>query len=132
MKSNIYFKIFLFILLICNELIFLSYKQYTYALTTLLILLLFVIIVEAFERGLSNIMLKTLQTQLDITMEKKEIEKTSKKLASQIAPMKKKATIEETTELLNQNLQTVFERGVMIGKLYNNSEPKTKIKSRRG
>lgn len=117
MEVNKYFKIFLFILLIINELVFLFEKQYVYAIATLFITLLFIIIVEAFDRGLSNIMFKTPQTQLDITMAQKDIEKTSKKLAEQIAPKKKKAAIEETTELLNENLQTVFEKGVKIGKL---------------
>ena len=120
MKTNQYFKIFLFILLIVNELSFLFNKQYIYAVATLFIALLFLIIVEAFERGLTNIMLKTSQTQLDITMEKKEIEKTSKKLAVQIIPTKKR-TIQETTELINYNLQSAFEKGLKIGKLHNSS-----------
>lgn len=117
MKANNYFKIFLFILLVVNELAFLFEKQYAYAIATMFITLLFLIIVEAFDRGLSNIMFKTPQTQLDITMAQKDIEQTSKKLAAQIAPKRKKAAMEETTELLNENLQTVFQKGVKIGKL---------------
>ncbi len=118
MRINYYFKVLLFLVLMINEIYFLVNKQYPYAITTLFISLLFIIIVEAFERGLSNIMLKTSQTQLDITMEKKAIEKTSQKLAAQIAPAKKKAAIQETTELINENLQTIFDRGVKIGKLH--------------
>jgi hypothetical protein len=81
---------------------------------TLLLLLLFVIIVEAFERGLSNIMFKTTQTQLDIKMVEKELHKQSKQLAAKIAPEKKKAAIEETTEILNQNLHEAFTKGLKI------------------
>ncbi len=128
MKTNQYFKIILFILLIFNELIFLFDKQYAYAIASLFITLLFLIIVEAFERGLSNIMLKTSQTQLDIKMEKKEIEKTSEKLAIQITPTKKRGAIQETTELINHNLQTVFEKGIKIGKLYNISAQKNQTR----
>ncbi len=84
---------------------------------TLVLLLVFIIIVEAFERGLSDIMFKTSQTELEIKMAERELEKKSKQLATTLTPKlasKKKIAIEQTTEILQENLQEAFQKGLQI------------------
>jgi len=117
MNLNSIFKLCFFFLLLASEVYFLYVRQYLYSMGVLLLLLIFIIIVEAFERGLSNIMFKTSQTQLDIKMAEKELQKQSRQLATKLTPKlapKKKIAIEQTTEIIQENLHEAFKKGLKI------------------
>ena len=114
---NAIFKLLFFLLLLASEIYFLFVRQYVYSMGVLLLLLSFIIIVEAFERGLSNIMFKSAQTQLDIKMAEKELQKQSKLLATKLVPKltpKKTVSIQQTTEIIQENLQEAFQKGLKI------------------
>lgn len=112
------FQIVFLIQLIFTEILFILFARYNYAITVLLLTVIYLLVVEAYSRGISNFNLKTKPAELAIEMAKDQKSEIATELAQSISKSKQKSVIAHNTEIIEERLDEVFELGLAIGKFY--------------